>query len=279
VIEQLTPAGGNLGHIVGFTREAGGGHPIGEALDALARHATGFLGAPEGRPALALGALTATLVAGHLAARRRSGSVAVLALLDLLAIGVAVLAASRIVGPILGYLVRWMSMLGVAAAIVAGGALALGAPRVSRATRRAVGAAALVALVLVSAANVRLAWRTLAETPEPAAESEAAGRLAAQVAAALERARVVHPNVQVRSGANREIVLGLLLALDKRGVAFSVEPFGPFRLGGRFAPTGSEDATIVVGEVGSAEGAVPIAQEAGQHVSLARRGARPAPPP
>jgi hypothetical protein len=55
------------------------------------------------------------------------------------------------------------------------------------------------------------------------------------------------PLLEIAPHTDRDLVLGVLLALDKTGTRFAVRPFGPFRLGGHWKPDGTEDARIVVG--------------------------------
>jgi hypothetical protein len=42
------------------------------------------------------------------------------------------------------------------------------------------------------------------------------------------------------------VAVALILALDKLPLRFAVEPFGPFQLGGRWAPDGTEDTVLTV---------------------------------
>ena len=50
------------------------------------------------------------------------------------------------------------------------------------------------------------------------------------------------PLLEIAPHTDRDLVLGVLLALDKTGTRFAVRPFGPFRLGGHWKPDGTEDA-------------------------------------
>jgi hypothetical protein len=115
--------------------------------------------------------------------------------------------------------------------------------------------AALAVLAAVSLHNARLAWRTLERPPDPSPISEAAGRLAAQIGAGLAEAGVRRPLVEVRPGTDRDLVVGVLVALDRRDVPFAVVPFGPFDLAGRWGPRG-EDARVVLGPEGAVAGAL-----------------------
>ncbi len=273
LLEQLAPGGGNLGRIAGFAAGSGQDHGAREAVAAVAANALSFV-TPGGTAALAgLGVLMLVVVAAYVMGRRHHrATVTALSATVLVAVAASAVAAQRITGPILGYIVRWMAMLTVAAATALGGALDLVGLRTGRAARHVVKLAGVALLLFVFVTNLRLAWGTLEQFPDPSPASEAAGRLAGGVASALARAGVRHPLVEVRQGANRDIALGFLLALDKRGVAWTVRPFGPFQLGGRWTPTGSEEATVVLGPEGSAEGGLLLAREAGQHAYLVRSG-------
>ena len=52
--------------------------------------------------------------------------------------------------------------------------------------------------------------------------------------------------------------MGLILALDKARVPFSVEPFGSCRIEGRFTPRGNEWAELLVGNLEARPGAVRL---------------------
>ncbi len=62
-------------------------------------------------------------------------------------------------------------------------------------------------------------------------------------------------------------MIGVVLAMDKAGTRFAVRPFGPFRLGGRWTPDGTEDARLVLGpedaEVAASPGARLLGRDAG----------------
>jgi hypothetical protein len=90
------------------------------------------------------------------------------------------------------------------------------------------------------------------------------------------------PLVEVSPHADRDLVLGVLLALDKSGTRFAVRPFGPFRLGGRWSPDGTEDARLVLGAEDPALAATPgvrvLGAEAGLFAYLVPPGAATGPP-
>jgi hypothetical protein len=49
--------------------------------------------------------------------------------------------------------------------------------------------------------------------------------------------------------------IGLILALDKAGLRFGVEPFGSCRIEGRFTPRGDESAELLLGNLPARHGA------------------------
>jgi hypothetical protein len=269
--EQLAKDGGNLSAIVQFTRTAGAdGHSLPEAMSAVVRNAFGFVVGTGGYAALAAGLIVLATGAAALFARGRAPLATVLGVLALAGLAAAVAATMRVAGPIFGYLVRWMAMLVVAGVTAMGGALGAREFLPERGRRPAL-AAALAALAFLCAWNIRAAWVVRQAPPRPLWESVAAGPLAAHIAAGLEQAHVQRPVFEVRTEANRDLVLAVLLSLDKRGVSWAAQPFGPFALGGRWSPTGHEDATVVIGAEGAVPSATPLACEAGHCVYLTRR--------
>ena len=80
------------------------------------------------------------------------------------------------------------------------------------------------------------------------------------------------PLLRVVGPVSRPVAVGLVLALDKEGLELAVSPFGPFQLGGRFAPTGDEDAVLLVKgkdpALAGAEGARELAGEGSTYLYL-----------
>lgn len=273
VVEQLRPDGGNLSHILGFSRWAGEGHGAAEALAAVGSAAAGWLVRAQGASAAGLlGAFLVVLAVAHGAARRtRQAFPAALSLVTLAGLGAALLSAARIVGPLLPYLLRWMAMLSVGAAGALAAATApLWRARLETSRRpRLVLTAAVVVLALVGGRNLALARATLASPPKPGEDAQSAARLAATIAPVLA-ASARRPLVEVGPHVDRDLALGVLLALDKSGARFAIRPFGPFKLGGRWAPDGSEDARLLLGGEGEAPpGARELGREAGVVADLA----------
>lgn len=277
LVEQLRPDGGNLAHILGFSSQPGGGHSPAEALEAAGMAIAGWLlGAREGAAAALLALLIVALAVAHGAARRaRSGFPAALSLLVFAGTAAATVSAARVTGPLFPYLFRWMAMLsaGAAAALAAGLAPLLGGRAQASRRHRPALTAALIALALVSGRNLALAHAALQAPPRTGEDSESAARLAAAIASGISTASR-RPLVEVGPHTDRDLVLGVLLALDKSGTRFAVRPFGPFRLGGRWTPDGTEDARLVLGEEDPASAAAPgmrlLGREAGLFAYLVR---------
>lgn len=270
VIEQLSPQGGNLAHILGFSALPDERHSAGEALAAAGSATAGWLFGLRGTGAAWLLLLAVVLLSlAHLFARRtRQGFAAALSLITLAGLAAAVLSAARVTGPLLPYLLRWMAMLsvGVAAALAAGLAPLL-RPRLEASRRPLLLlTTGLVALAIVSGRNLALAQSLLQSAPTPTEASEAAGRLAEAIDAGVSTTSH-RALVEVAPHTDRDLVIGVVLALDKAGTRFAVRPFGPFRLGGRWTPDGTEDARLVLGpedaEVSAAPGVRLLGRDAG----------------
>jgi hypothetical protein len=250
IIEQLSPQGGNLAHILGFSALPDERHTAAEALAGTGAAVIGWLFGVRG-PAAAwlLAPVAALLCLAHGAARRTGqGFAGALSLLTLAGLAASVLSAARVTGPLLPYLLRWMAMLsaGAAAALAAGLAPLLRARMAASRRPLLLLTAGLVALAIVSGRNLALAQSLLQSPPTPIEASEAAARLAEAIDAGVSTTSH-RALVEVAPHTDRDLVLGVVLAMDKAGTRFAVLPFGPFRLGGRWTPDGTEDARLVLG--------------------------------
>ena len=65
--------------------------------------------------------------------------------------------------------------------------------------------------------------------------------------------------LRVGPGVDPGVALGLILALDKAHLRFSVEPFGPYLLVGRFTPRGDEIGQLLLGDIPPTGRAKPVA--------------------
>jgi hypothetical protein len=194
--------------------------------------------------------LVVALAVAHGAARvTRQAFPAALSLVTFAGIAAAIVSAARVTGALLPYLLRWMAMLAVGGVAALAAALGpLWRRRAEQWTRpRLAASVGIIALALVSGRNLALA-RSVLQGPEPvpSEESRSAARLAEAIDAGIATTSR-RPLLEIGPHTDRDLVLGVLLALDKTGTRFAVRPFGPFRLGGHWTPDGTEDARIVVG--------------------------------
>ena len=131
--------------------------------------------------------------------------------------------------------------------------------------------AGLIALALVTGRNLALAQSLLESPPAPTEASEAAARLAEAIDSGVSTTSH-RPLVEVAPHTDRDLVLGVVLAMDKAGTRFAVRPFGPFRLGGRWTPDGTEDARLVLGhedaELAARPGVRLLGRDAGLYAYL-----------
>jgi hypothetical protein len=271
VIEQLSPQGGNLAHILGFSALSDERHTVAEALATVGTATAGWLFSLRGTAAAWLLVLAAVLLmVGHGAARRtRQPFAAALSLITLAGYAAAVLSVARVTGPLLPYLFRWMAMLpvGVAAAVAAGVAPLLRARMEASRRPLLLLSVGLVALAVVSGRNLALAQSLLQSAPTPTEASEAAARLAEAIDAGVSTTSH-RALVEVAPHTDRDLVLGVVLAMDKAGTRFAVRPFGPFRLGGRWTPDGTEDARLVLGPEGAEVARLPGVRLLGRDAGL-----------
>jgi len=285
VVEQLSTGGGNLAHIVGFSAYFGEAHPAGDTLAAVGAATVGWLvGAGEAAAGVGLVLVVAALAVAHGGARRSGLALpAALSLVTLAGLAAGLVSAARVTGPLMPYLLRWMAMLavGTAAALAAGVAPLLRVRPPLAGRERLATTLALVALALIAGRNLALAQAALSSPPQAPEDSVSAARLAASIAPALATSSR-RPLVEVSPHTERDLVLGVLLALDKSGTRFAVRPFGPFRLGGRWTPDGTEDARLVLGPEDERLAATPgvraLGREAGLFAYLVPRDAVTGPP-
>ena len=147
-----------------------------------------------------------------------------------------------------GYVLHWVALVGVAAALVVGAEAASLWPRLAAALRGGPGRVLLLlACALLLAGNVR-EWREAA-TPPRHPDSVRAEALAQAVRAQLAVETRWPFLLRVGPGADPRVALGLILALDKAHLRFTVEPFGPYLLVGRFTPRGDEVGQLLLGDI------------------------------
>jgi uncharacterized membrane protein YvlD (DUF360 family) len=210
--------------------------------------------------------LIALVVAGVLARRRGSPIVAVV-VVALLAMATLPVVALRSPGRELPwYLLQWGAMVTLVALLAFGIELVERIPWLGRQSRGVLGTAVLAAIPLLLVASA-LRSQSLAPTRPRNPRSVAVERMAAIVKerAALDigKRRFL---VRVAPHEDQALAVGLILALDKRKISFSVEPFGSCRFEGRFTPRGNEWAELLVGNLEARPGAVRV--DAGDGVSV-----------
>jgi hypothetical protein len=247
LVEQARASVGNLASLARFAVGAHAGHPVGEALLGYIVGASAF---PLGKPPLELPHVAGVgqvlvVVASLLGALacvvhgRRSADrvVTVLGATSLLAAAVCVVAASRVVGPLLGYLVYWM----VAAPALAWLGLGiLAARRVGPALRA--GMAAGLALA------VGLGLATSPASLDVHPPSALVGSLAVAQARSVTADTV---SLRIASKAQWPTAAGVSAALERAGVRVRVQGGWISMYSADRRPTGDEDLEIILSDPGA----------------------------
>ena len=73
--------------------------------------------------------------------------------------------------------------------------------------------------------------------------------------------------VRVDPTARQGSVIGLILALDKFGLRFGVEPFGSCRIEGRFTPRGDEWGELLIGDLPALPGSSKLGDVGGVRIA------------
>jgi hypothetical protein len=238
--EEVEHRPGNLSRLVRFfAAKRSESHPLREVFAAFASRLT--LGTLPGAAAPIAAGLLVLLVglAAAVALRRRSRYASATALLALVACGSALFSLAQVEGPIHDYLTVWIAAAGVLLlAAVAGAAL----ERVRRGelVLAAVGAVALLGAVR----NTRLLG---AEPPMPIAPLPAIEALSREAAAYLALHAGPPPLVRLRTREKWVEAAGLLLELQKRRVAFSVEERWQFLFGRALTGKDGDVRALLIG--------------------------------
>jgi len=227
---------------------------VGTAADPIAG-GTGF----GRREVLRAVALVAGLAACWWLAGRRRSRVAALSLVTLLAAATLPLVALRSPGRELPwYLLQWGAMVTLAALLAAGVELVERVPRLLRSATGAPGAALLAllsALLLASALRNQADAGPRERNPRALVVERLTSAVRERAATDVGRRRFL---LRVAPHEDQALAVGLILALDKAKVPFSVEPFGSCRIEGRFTPRGNEWAELLVGNLEARPGAVRL---------------------
>ena len=257
---------GDYGNLHRFLAAAGRSRPpnpwpeaVAAAASAFSGFAAGLVGPGSASRSLAAALLAVALAwAGRRAARRRAPATA-LALVTAAGMLAALAVARTAPGALsFGYVLYWVALVGVAAALVVGAEAASLWPRLAAALPGRPGRVLLVlACALLLAGNVR-GWREAA-TPPRHPDSVRAEALAQAIRAQLAFETRWPFLLRVGPGADPRVALGLILALDKAHLRFTVEPFGPYLLVGRFTPRGDEVGQLLLGDIPPTGRAKPVA--------------------
>jgi hypothetical protein len=272
VLEQLSSPVGNLTKLVRFFGEQTEQHTFGATFAAISGHfsmiahtdasygihagaSDVLLGSELARGAMA--AMVASLALPFVLGRFRGDAYAVSgAIVAAIGTVVAVVASTRVVGPLFSYLFIWTAGLGTLSAALcaaeAGAWLKLAVLRLQsgpRLNKLATSLAPSVAL-LVSASALRGTMRALPPAPPylftlPASNITA---LAAPIAEHVRSRRWTRPVIQLASHDAWGIVAGVLVALSKQGTPFFVDEEWVFMFGSHLRVRGKPDGIIVFGD-------------------------------
>jgi hypothetical protein len=234
-------------------------------LDTL-RPAADALSVARDRPLPIQAALVAPalLVGGWLAARRRAATVA-LALVTAMALVALPIAVRYVPGRNFPpHVFEWAPIVTLMALLVVGTELLARATLQHLPRRLALGTLAAVPVLLIAHAMASSAPMTSPRDATSVAIENLTRAIQAKVAAELPPGRRFLVRVAPRQDQNT--VIGLILALDKAGLRFGVEPFGTCRLEGHLTPRGDEWAELLVGQLPNRQGAAPIGRLGGTSV-------------
>ncbi len=211
------------------------------------------------REALWAATLAAALAACFVLAARRGAATAALALAALLAgAGLPVVARQSPGRELPWYLLQWGAMVTLVALLAIGVEALERTRRLAQWTRGTAGQALLAVLsvlLLASAIRDQRAAGPPARNPRAIAVERLTRAIQERAALDVGRRRFL---LRVAPHEDQATAVGLILALDKARVPFSVEPFGSCRIEGRFTPRGNEWAELLVGNLEARPGAVRL---------------------
>lgn len=247
LVEQARASVGNLTSLARFAVGAHAGHPFGEALLGYTVGASAF---PFGKPGLELpevagpgsvlvvvASLGGAMICVLLGRRSADRLMAALGATSLLAAAVGVVAASRIVGPLLGYLLYWM----VAAPGLAWLGLGILA---ARRVPPALGAPVVACLAFAVAAGLAMSPASLDRHPP----SALAGSLAVAQARSVTADTV---SLRIASKAQWPTAAGVSAALERAGVRVRVQGGWISMYSADRRPRGDEDLEIILSDPGA----------------------------
>jgi hypothetical protein len=215
----------------------------------------------------ALGIVLALVGAWTMAARRGAPTAA-LALVALVAAAALPVVALRSPGRELPwYLLQWGAMVTLVALLAFGIELVEKRPWLARLAWNTPVVAGLsvvlAALLLASALRNQSDSGPRERNPRAVVVEKLTAAVKERAALDVGRRRFL---LRVAPHEDQALAVGLILALDKARVPFSVEPFGSCRFEGRFTPRGNEWAELLVGNLEARPGAVRLDQRDGLSV-------------
>jgi hypothetical protein len=252
------------------------------ALAAAGRALLGFAGAPRENPAWGLPLLAAFGLgaafagASAVAWRRRDRSATALAVVATAALAAVVVTARAVPGALrFPYVLHWAAFAGAAAVMLVATVFLDGSPRWRT---RLGGRGGRAGLALAAGTLLFVRVHGLLASPPPPREPGPlrVERASLEIESRLDAAwrglpPAARPTVLLRVGGevDRNDVVGLILALDKAGVRFTVEPFGAYRFEGHLEPTGREHGELLVGVLPASGRVEPLSSEPDLRVVLA----------
>ncbi len=235
-------------------------------------------GALDARDVVPVALLGAGLILAGRHAARRASPLAALAWVTGLGFAAVPLVARYAPGRVLPfYVLQWAGVVTMAALLVIVGELLTLAPRRAAVIGRAVG---LTALGLAPAFLLGSAW--LESRGRTEQQRDPSAQVVERLATTI-RTQIPGPHrrflLRVAPHEDQWIVIGLILALDKAGLRFAVEPFGSCRIEGRFTPRGDEWGQLLLGDITAEPGARRLVESAPFDVvwQLPWRSGAPAP--
>jgi hypothetical protein len=247
--EELSSGNGNISKILSFVGLPHSRKPFSETLESMGSRALGWVTLQSGG-AWVLGLLVVGLLVGFFYSRRRGEALsASLSLITLAGLAGATLSLRRIVGPVHGYLVEWIGLLGLAGLVAIFMSLEDPLGRMNRRLRFMGSMLLAVLFLLTTVVNLRAAWipQRLRDWPD-APKHRNVARLADLSGTSLRQSGVHHPQVRIATSSTWPTATGVLLQLDKQRTSFCVEEDWLFLFGKGFACEQPHDGLLVFGD-------------------------------
>ena len=170
---------------------------------------------------------------------------AALSALLLVSSGVALWSITRIEDDIYDHLVFWVAGIGaLEVALIADAVIGLASPRTGMPTPRHAAAACLLLWLVAAAIGFQQLRVVVSRSFRPGIEQLSSRRLADFLLQEFERKGIGRPLVKIDQPV-WGIAAGVLLQLQKRGIAFGVEEGWWFMFGAPTRPSGQETSTLI----------------------------------